>query len=1011
MSSQLDPAILAAITEEARQCFLDEDAPEYLQALQEGLQLRDRADFTLILRAAHSLKGGAGLAALCGLQELSHKLEDVLQLVQQRALADVDSSWQLIERAVDEIAFVLAQARTVQDVTVDRGIITALEAVAAAHLNLETLDSNSPGNNASSANALIVKALTEDFEKNIAEIAELTDDIPEEILQPCLASFYDECSFLAETLNLPWLQESIESVQAIVADCPPLEALLLTQQIIPELLAQRDNYLAELETGETSQANANRDSGSTNLVTKALTEDLAGILAEIAELSDDFPEEILQPYLTDFYEQCLFLGETLNLPWLSEAVDPLAVFLDSPLAALAVAKEIAKELQIKCIEWLEDRIQPESVTQEQIDDIDTTEDFQATQLQLPTVIPQQPKTPEPLAVKGETALAQLRIPLQRLENMTNNVEELLLIQTRLQRQQRQIERSNQLLRRLARQFEPIRDSIQVVYHRLAIEDSKKNLIQQNNSADNSAFDALELDRYSELHLSLQSFQELILQISEARNDIDLANRELGEDVDRVTKNLDILYNNVTESRLVPFRVLAQRFMPQIQALNRRYEKEVNLKIQGETTLLDQVLLEQLQIPLTHLLNNAFDHGIESKLERQESQKPAASEIALICGVENNQLAITIKDDGRGINLRKVYQKAVDRGLCSPKISFEQLQPQDIIQFIFQPDFSTAAQVTDISGRGMGLDIVYDRVRKLRGRLNVDTEFGKGTTFRLQFPLNMSLLSVLLVQLQNRIVAIPNSSIRETFPYREVTYADSEEKTIVWQQKTIPLVSLAHLLPCPRQPFGVTQPKVVLVLETSFGLSAVFADGLLSEEKLIVKPFDDTIPVPPYLAGCTILGTGEVVPVMLPQGLESSITQFATVNTSTDTPKGDRNLTLLVAEDSVATRRMLERVLTAVGYQVVLCRDGQEAVEQLDRLQGKVDTIISDVEMPRMNGFELLQQVRSNSAWQQIPVIMATSRTGDRHREQAMSLGANNYIGKPIQPQELLDAIAALIMNS
>jgi chemotaxis protein histidine kinase CheA len=1005
MSSQLDPAILAAITEEARQCFLDEDAPEYLQALQEGLQLRDRADFNSILRAAHSLKGGAGLAALSGLQELSHKLEDVLQLVQQQALADVDSSWQLIERAVDEIAFVLAQARTIQDVTVDRGIIEALETVAAAHHNVAT-ENNSTQNNASSANALIIKALTEDFEKNIVEIAELTNEIPEEILQPCLAGFYDECSFLAETLNLPWLQESIESVKAIVADCSPVEALLLTQQIIPELLTQRDNYLAELEAGEAHQASSSQNAEN-EFITKALTEDLANSFTEVEELAEDFPEAIIQPCLINFYEQCLFWGETLNLPWLNEAVEPLEIFLDSPLAALAVAKEIAQELQVKCIEWLEHRIQPKSITQEEIEDIDITQDLNNTQLQ-PIVTLQQPQTTEPVAVKRETALAQLRIPLQRLENMTNNVEELLLIQTRLQRQQRQIERSNQLLRKLARQFEPIRDSIQAVYHRLAIEDSKKNLTQQSNSADNSAFDALELDRYSELHLSLQSFQELILQISEARNDIDLANRELGEDVDQVTKNLDILYNNVTESRLVPFRVLAQRFMPQIQALNRRYDKEVALKIQGETTLLDQVLLEQLQIPLTHLLNNAFDHGIESKSERQQAQKIEASEIALICAVENNQLAITIKDDGRGIDLQKVYQKAVERGLCSPKISFEELQSQDIIQFIFQPDFSTAAQVTDISGRGMGLDIVYDRVRKLRGRLNVDTEFGKGTTFRLQFPLNMSLLSLLLVQLQNRIVAIPNSSIRETFPYRESNYADSEQKTIVWQQKTIPLVSLADLLPCPRQPFAIIQPKVVLILETSFGLSAVFADGLLGEEKLIVKPFDDTIAVPPYLAGCTILGSGEVVPVMLPQGLESSTAQFATVNISTDQSTSDRTLTILVAEDSVATRRMLERVLMAVGYQVVLCRDGQEAIEQLDRLQGKVDGIISDVEMPRINGFELLQQVKSNSAWQQIPVIMATSRTGDRHREQAMSLGANDYISKPIQPQELLNAIETLV---
>jgi chemotaxis protein histidine kinase CheA/CheY-like chemotaxis protein len=1000
MSSQLDPAILAAITEEARQCFLDEDAPEYLQALQLGLQQRDRPDFNSILRAAHSLKGGAGLAALSGLQKLAHKLEDVLQLVQQENIPDVDTSWELIGKAVDEIAFVLAQARTVRDVTVDPNLIAALEAVAGSQLAVES--SNKITDNGSSETALIIQALTGDFENNIAEIAELTNDIPEEIIQPCLANFYDECSFLAETLNLSWLNESIESMKAIVSDCQPLEALLLTQQIIPELLTQRDNYLATLQAEKSSSS----DLASNDLITQALKDDLASCLAEVVELSEDFPEAIIKPCLANFYEQCSFLGETLNLPWLSEAIAPLELVLDFPLEALSPAQEIAKELQIKCMQWLEGQSQtktiPEVSTISQSPQI--IEPIQDSAIFTPPPSAQQN---EPILTQNEVSLTQLRIPLQRLENMTNNVEELLLIQTRLQRQQRQIERANQLLRRLTKQFEPIRGSIQEVYNRLAIEDSRKNLVTVNAISNDLSFDSLELDRYSELHLSIQSFQELILQIGEARNDIDLVNRELEEDVEQVGKNLDTLYNNVTESRLVPFRILAQRFIPQIQALNRRYDKAVNLEIQGETTLIDQVLLEQLQIPLTHLLNNGFDHGIESKQERQQAQKSETATINLTAIVENNQLVITIKDDGRGINLPKVYQKAVDRGLCSRDIPFEKLQPQEIIQFIFQPDFSTASQVTDISGRGMGLDIVYDRVRKLRGRLNVDTDFGKGTTFRLQFPLNMSLLSLLLVQLHTRIIAIPNSSVRETLPYRELNYADSEQKTIIWQQKTIPLVSLASLLPCPRQPLEVIQPKVVIILETSFGLSAIFADGLLGEEKLIVKPFDDTLSIPPYLAGCTILGTGEVVPVMLPQGLESltNISIAPIANTISD-----RTRTILVAEDSVATRRMLERVLMAVNYQVVLCRDGQEAVEQLDRLQGKVDAIVSDVEMPRMNGFELLQNIRSNANWQHIPVIMATSRTGDRHQQQAMSLGANNYLGKPIQAQELLDAIAALVIK-
>jgi CheY-like chemotaxis protein len=207
-----------------------------------------------------------------------------------------------------------------------------------------------------------------------------------------------------------------------------------------------------------------------------------------------------------------------------------------------------------------------------------------------------------------------------------------------------------------------------------------------------------------------------------------------------------------------------------------------------------------------------------------------------------------------------------------------------------------------------------------------------------------------------------------------------------------------------------QPKVGIVLETGVGFLAVAVDSLITEEQLIVKPFDDTIPVPSYLAGCTILGTGEVIPVILPQGFEfKSGSVPVSVSTSTTTLVSQTS-TILVAEDSVATRKMLEKVLSAVGYQVIVCRDGQEAVEALNQTQTKIDLVLSDVEMPRLNGFELLQNIRSHSVWQNVPVVMATSRTGDRHRQQAMQLGATAYLGKPVQPQELLETVESLLAN-
>jgi chemotaxis protein histidine kinase CheA/ActR/RegA family two-component response regulator len=601
--------------------------------------------------------------------------------------------------------------------------------------------------------------------------------------------------------------------------------------------------------------------------------------------------------------------------------------------------------------------------------------------------------------------------------MTNNIEELILTQARLNRQKQLLNQANRRLRLLTKQFEPIRDQVQNLYNQLAIGstnltgyNSNPTALLSKNSSLDTTFDTLELDRYTELHTSLQSFQELMLQVQETRTDLDLINRELAEDLESSQKNLDTLYTNVTESRLVPFQLLAKRFIPQIRNLNQRFDKSVNLEIKGEDTPIDQVLLEQLQTPLTHLLNNAFDHGIESKSERLAHGKSETARILLQAKVENNQLIITIQDDGSGINQEKVYYRAVERGICTSDQSIQQFSSEEIIDWIFQPDFSTAAKVSDISGRGMGLDIVRSQIIQLKGKIQVQTQSGLGTTFTIYLPLNLSLQSLLLIQLQNRIIAIPNSSVLESIPYNELDFTDEQKTTIRWHQKTIPIKAVSSLLPCPRQPLELSRAKVGIVIESGLGLLIILVDSLLREEKLIVKPFDDTVPIPSYIGGCTVLGSGEVIPVILPQGLESSAAQLSATS-ATPSNLVSAIPTILVAEDSVATRRMLEKVLTAVGYQVLVCRDGQEALDQLQQHQETIDLILSDVEMPRVNGFELLEKVRAHPLFHSTPVVMATSRTGDRHREQAMKLGATDYLGKPIQPQELIDKVAALLVKS
>ena len=1038
MSSQLDPAILAAITAEARQCFLDEDAPEYLQMLEQGLDDRANPDFTLLLRAAHSLKGGAGLASLTSLQDLAHKLEDVLLGIQNQTIAEPELAWALAEKGIDEISYVLSQARTVDNAIANPELIKALEELTGS--SSENKQDSGRDSNASGQNNLVYNTLAVELEASLTAIDELELDTPQEVLEPMLSGFVDECMFIAETLDLPWLQEATTTIAQGLAesDVDAVELLLVTKDVIADLRSQISDYLEAL----TSDRSVESDSSPQNhqLISDTLDRELEAICQAISDLEMDTPEAIIHEALTSFADECTFMGETLELPWLVNAVAPIESLtqeVDALEALLTVQAQIPeirqqRDLYLEKLGDTQQDYEPDAVENEQAIAFDENEqdyelnlednesgagffDFgeEEEEEQLSTVMFAPPKvSPEKIianvtqvSTKSAVNQEQVKIPLERLQEMTNNVEELILAHSRFSRQQQVLNQANRRLRSLTRQFEPIREQIQDLYDRLAV--GSTNMSPQDSQTDDSSFDSLEMDRYTDLHISLQSFQELMLQIQETRTDIDFVDRELAEDVEQNQKNLDNLYSQVTDSRLVPFDLLAKRFVPQIKGLSQRFDKPVELKIAGKNIPVDQILLEQLQTPLTHLLNNAFDHGIESKYERFANGKPEVATILLTAQQQRNQLVITIKDDGGGIKIEKVYKRAVERGICPPDRSIQDFEPGEILNWIFEPDFSTAAKVSDISGRGMGLDIVLNLIRQLKGQLQVQTDAGLGSTFTISLPVSLSLQSLMLVQLQSQTIAIPHTSIREILPYRDLYFTDRQKKQINWQDRIISLAAASNLFPCPRKPLNFSQGKIGIVLQTAFEPVAILVDNIVGEEKLIIKPFDETIPVPPYMAGCTVLGTGEVIPVILPQGLQQETILFASTKDSTATIASTTS-TILIAEDSVATRRMLDKILTSVGYQVLVCRDGQEALEQIDSYKGRIDLILSDVEMPRMNGFELLEQVRAKPAFQNTPIVMATSRTGDRHKQEAKRLGATDYLGKPVQPQKLIDTVSALL---
>ncbi|MEA5508703.1 response regulator [Crocosphaera sp. UHCC 0190] len=906
MNFELDEITLAAMTQEARQCFLDEESSEYLQLLEEEIKKGYKnADFNQLLRAAHSLKGGAGISQLSSLRELAHQLEDLLEVLKEKVNSHHKEGWLLLEWVVNEIALLLNKARTVQEVFTDPQLLESLRDFLAL-----------PGHNNG----------TEDLQKIV-----------------------DKSSFLK----------------------------------------------------------------------LALEQDLEACFSRIEQLSSQNSPEEIQESLINFYNECLLLGETLELPWLLEKIEPLENILDkvSCLYILEIVKQIIIELRMDYhnlfpvvfpldeIPLENDNISLLSDFNQEIDDVLVKPKIivKSEELSFQDEIKLSQNTPINVIEEASISFSQLRIPLEKLETMTNQVEELLVTRERLRLRQQQLTQVTRKIRQISRQLEPIQEQVQTFYNQLAI----TNVSTSSNS--NQTFDSLELDNYTEIHSSLQSFQELMLQFQENYADLNLINQDFSDNLDTVDTNVDALYSNVTESRMVPFGLMAKRFIPQIQSLNRRYGKLVDLSIQGENILIDQVLLEQLQTPLTHLINNAFDHGIESPSERLANYKSETAKIILKASINNHQLEINLSDDGQGIDVYKVYQRAKNKGLISSKITFDQLEQKTILKFIFQANFSTVETVSELSGRGVGLDIVRNKIQRLRGTIDVTNNPGQGTNFTLRIPLNLSFISLFLVQWQYRLLAIPTSSVLETIPVSDFSWLDTDSPMIKWRNQSIPVINLSDLLSDYQACECSIQSQIGLVLESSTSPLMVMVDTLISEEQLIVKPFDDTVAIPSYLVGCTILGGGEIVPVILPQAFTVSSRLKKSLKIPTNSPEITQNYrTILIAEDSVATRRLLERILDQLGFNLIVCRDGQEALEKLQLHQGRIDLIISDIEMPRLNGFELLEKIRSDENWSNIPVVMATSRTGQRHRQQGQKLGANAYLGKPILPKVLLNTIEPLL---
>ncbi|MEQ1134915.1 MULTISPECIES: hybrid sensor histidine kinase/response regulator [Acinetobacter] len=529
------------------------------------------------------------------------------------------------------------------------------------------------------------------------------------------------------------------------------------------------------------------------------------------------------------------------------------------------------------------------------------------------------------------------------------------------------------------------------------------------------FDPLEMDQYSSLNQLSKSLAESASDLVDFKNTLSHKIRDTESLLLQQSRIQAEIQEGLMRTRLVPFSRLLPRLQRIVRQTSTALKRPAELFVNNTEGELDRNILERLVTPLEHMLRNAIDHGLEDRTQRQLANKPEAGRIELNIQRQGTDVVVVFSDDGQGIDVEKVRQKALLAGLIKPE---QHLEHQDILQLIFHPGLSTADQITQISGRGVGLDVVQSDIKALGGHVSVDSVYGKGTTFTIRVPTTVAVSDALMVKVADQQFAIPLAQIDRIVrvsPASLEQYFESPKELFEYENKRYPLRYLSEFVgnqPIPRLN-GMMYSLPVLMIKANNGQTvALLVDQLIgSRAQIVVKPIGQQFASIGAIAGATILGDGQVCLILDGQNIARQIQSTPRHKQLSEAVyrqrESDERRLVMIVDDSVTVRKVTSRLLERQGYDVVTAKDGVDAIEQLENI--KPDLMLLDIEMPRMDGFEVLNLVRHHDMHQYMPIIMITSRTGEKHRERAFSLGVSQYMGKPFQEEELLENIDALLV--
>ena len=984
----IDPVLLEIFTKESRRHLGDIDAfVEQCQGQGEHCRINEE-----VTRAVHTLHGSAHMAGIADIAEVSNLLEKYIKSLQGN------------NSSVDEATLTAMKAVSL---AIQQRVSELADPEAGTDYKLTLLDT---------LNELYEQELA--IERGTATPGSQSARVKETHFSPpttveSAVTGDDDDNFDAELLEI-FIEEGVEILDASEVTLQNW----INQQDDKELVEQLQREIHTLKGGARMAGIGAIGDLSHSLETMiiAITEGRAQVSKKMFDLVQQAHDKLVtmleqvrdnQPLTAEdalvAKLEALTAGKSLDE--LAEAPAPdETVDSEGKTDTVETASNVPDEEQL-----VNDAIAAEAATE-------VVEQEEEEVVIMPP-LPEQPAVaaePPERQARGRMQHEQIRVRADLLDELVNFAGEVSIYRSRIEQQVgtfrynlTEMEQTISRLREQMRRFE-IETEAQIMYR-----------FEESGTEYDQDFDPLEMDRFSNMQQLSRALLESLNDLNSIQGLLDNQTRESETLLLQQSRINTELQEGLMRTRMVPFSLHLPRLRRLVRQTSSEIKKDVNLVVTGEEGELDRNVLDRVLPPLEHMLRNAVDHGMETPAQRKKSGKPATGTIHIAIDREGTEVVIRLSDDGKGIDLAAIRDKAKERGLMKEE---SDLTDKEVLRFILESGFSTAQKVTQISGRGVGMDVVNSEIKQLGGSLQIDTVKGQGSRFTVRLPLTLSVNKALLVNVGEDIYAISLSSVegvaRVSHEELQAFYSSNDARyrygghDYRFMHLGTQLGLNRPLLPGP----GGKLP--VLLARAGDHRIALQVEALRGSREIVVKPVGPQISTVQSISGATILADGRVALILDIASLvymdvarpalerESSEAELAAEATAKAT---NRPLTVMVVDDSITVRKVTTRLLERNNMQVITAKDGVDAVAVLQ--EQIPDIFLLDIEMPRMDGYELATHIRNDEKLKAIPIIMITSRTGDKHRQRAMDIGVNQYMGKPFQESDLLQNIKETLNES